>query len=42
MDIKTAFLNGNIEEELYTIYSKGFVDLGMLVKYTNFSVPFVG
>ena len=26
MDFKTAFLNGNIEEELYMIQPKGFVD----------------
>jgi hypothetical protein len=26
MDIKTAFLNGNIEEELYMIQPEGFVD----------------
>jgi hypothetical protein len=26
MDVKTAFLNGNIEEELYIVQSEGFVD----------------
>src|SRR3954471_5531395 len=26
MDVKTVFLNGNIEEELYMIQPKGFVD----------------
>jgi ATP-binding cassette subfamily B (MDR/TAP) protein 1 len=26
MDIKIAFLNGNIEEELYMVQLKGFVD----------------
>src|SRR4051812_31407579 len=26
MDVKTAFLNGNIDEELYMIKPKGFVD----------------
>src|SRR3954466_2078306 len=26
MDVKTTFLNGNIEEELYMMQPKGFVD----------------
>ena len=26
MDVKTAFLNGNIDEELYMVQPKGFVD----------------
>ena len=26
MDVKTAFLNGDIDEELYMIQPKGFVD----------------
>jgi hypothetical protein len=26
MDVKTVFLNGNIEEELYMVQPKGFVD----------------
>ena len=26
MDLKTAFLNGNIEEELYMMQPEGFVD----------------
>jgi hypothetical protein len=27
MDVKTDFLNGNIQEELYMVQSEGFVDL---------------
>jgi hypothetical protein len=26
MNVKTAFLNGNIEEELYVVQPEGFVD----------------
>jgi hypothetical protein len=26
MDVKTAFLNGNIEKELYMVQLEGFVD----------------
>src|SRR3954463_4192791 len=26
MDVKTAFLNGNIEEELYMVQTEGFID----------------
>ena len=26
MDVKTAFLNGNIEEELYMMKPEGFID----------------
>jgi hypothetical protein len=26
MDVKTSFVDGNIEEELYVVQPKGFVD----------------
>jgi hypothetical protein len=42
MDVKTAFLNGNIDEELYMMQLEGFVDLRMLIMCANFSVPFMG
>ncbi|KAK1685925.1 hypothetical protein QYE76_046773 [Lolium multiflorum] len=41
MDVKTAFLNGDIEEELYMVQPKGFVDPKNVTKYANFSVQFM-
>ena len=32
MDVKTAFLNGNIDEELYMVQPKGFVNHKDVVK----------
>ena len=41
MDVKTAFLNGNIEEELYMVQPEWFVNQRMLKKYANFRDPFM-
>jgi hypothetical protein len=42
MDVKTVFLNSNIDEELYMMQPKDFSILTMLIKCANFSVPFMG
>jgi hypothetical protein len=41
MDVKTAFLNGNIEEELYMVNPKVLLILRMLTMYANFSDQFM-
>src|SRR3954451_15254847 len=41
MDVKMAFLNGDIEEELYMVQPKGFVDPKDADRYANFSNPFM-
>jgi hypothetical protein len=39
MDVKIAFLNGSIEEELCMVQLEGFSILRMLIKYASFKGP---
>jgi len=42
MDVKTTFLNGNLEEDVYMIQPEGFVDPNNGRKYANLRNLFLG
>jgi hypothetical protein len=41
MDVKIAFLNGNLTEDDYMTQPEGLSILNMLGKYANFKSPFM-
>jgi hypothetical protein len=42
MDVKIAFLNGNMDDDVYMIQPGGFVDPTNAERYANFRNPFMG
>jgi hypothetical protein len=42
MDVKIAFLNGNLDKDMYMIQPEGSIDRSMLERYANFRNPFMG
>ena len=41
MDVKTVFLNGNLEEEIYMNQQEGFIDLENERKFVNLLNPYI-